>query len=498
VAEPLRATSASTDLARKSAFTFVGSATSALMGFVLTVVLARALGDVGSGLVLQAIGVFAIALSLAKLGMDSTAIWALPRASASDPTTVRMSLVLMLGSSVAAGSLAALLVWLIAPALHPRSDEATEALQAIALFLPAASVAMVALAATRGLGGVVPFVALGNIALPAARPLLVAVAALTGASVTAASLAWAAPLLPTAVIALAILWVQVRRTENGTRGPFTPTRAVSRPLMFYALPRTLSAGLEQGLLWIDIVLVGILAGPAAAGIYGAASRFVAAGLIVDTALRVVVSPRMSALLSTGRLEETQALYRTAATWLVLFGAPIYLVLATFGELVLSLLGPGFEAGALPLLILCAGAIITFCAGNVHTVLLMSGRSGWAAINKAVVLAINVGANFVLVPVMGIVGAAISWAACMLLDAVLASVQVRRFVGIGVSFRPIALALLVAVATVGAPSLIFSLLLGQNPLALAVALAVSAVLYAGACFVARGPLELAGFRVSRRS
>src|SRR5699024_8975266 len=174
-------------------------------------------------------------------------------------------------------------------------------------------------------------------------------------------------------------------------------------------------------------LVGTLAGTAAAGIYGGASRLIAAGFVVDTAIRVVVSPRFSRFLHEGRLAQLQDLYRTAAVWLVLFATPVYLVLGIFAPTVLSWLGSGFVAGSAALLILSVGSIITIMAGNIHSVLLMSGHSGWAAFNKLIVMILNVIGNIVLVPWIVIVGDVLAWTVRMMTDDIMTSRAVLSLV-----------------------------------------------------------------------
>ncbi len=113
-------------------------------------------------------------------------------------------------------------------------------------------------------------------------------------------------------------------------------------------------------------------------------------------------------------------------------------------------------------ILCLGTALTLTAGNIHTMLLMAGRSGQAAINKFVVLSTNVAGNLLLVPVWGIDAAASVWVFSMLLDAVLASWQVHRATGVGPRPAGIAYALGVALLTVGVPALAWRAWLGATP------------------------------------
>lgn len=492
-----------TTLARGALVSFAGAATSAVMGFILTVVLARTLGDVGSGVVLQAIAVFAIVLSLARAGMDSAAVWILPRLAAHDPARIRGTLVVMLVGALSSGALLGAATIALAPSFALTGDaHAQEVAGAVAVagwFVPAGALLLVGLAATRGLGGMVPYIGVGSIGLPLVRPIIVWLVAATGGSFVAVTLAWAAP-LPVALIAAAIvLRSQVRRHERGlaVRGTWRPDPAVRKSVVAYAIPRTLSAGLEQSVIWLDVILVGILAGSASAGVYGGASRFLAAGLVIDTAIRILVATRFSTLLFQGKLAELETLYRVATTWLVLFGTPIYLLLAAFAPVVLGLLGPGFEQGATALVILCAGGILTFTTGNIQSVLLMSGRSGWAAFNKAIVLAVNVAGNLLLVPLIGLNGAAVSWAASMLIDATLATVEVRHFLGVRVDVRTVAYALLVPVVTVGIPAVALRLAVGPTLTGLLIATPVCVVLFLGWCALDRTRLHLRDLNVLAR-
>ncbi|WP_082716669.1 flippase [Microterricola viridarii] len=490
-------------LAREGTASLLGSAISATMGFALIVVLARTLGDAGAGVVLQTIAVFTIVLSLARAGMDSAAVWIMPRLASHNPAAIRGTLTSMLLITAVLSTVCGALTVALAPQLAQLGDShASDVADAVALvgwFLPAGALVLVALAATRGLGGIVPYVSVGSIGLPVIRPIAVWAVAIAGGSYASVALAWAAP-LPLALVAAAfVLRVQVARHERtaGVRGSWRVDPAIRRSVVAYALPRTLSAGMEQSLIWLDVLIVGIIAGSAAAGIYGGASRFIAAGLIIDTALRIVVATRFSSLLFQEKYGEVQALYRIAARWLVLLSAPIYVVLAVFAPVVLGWLGPEFEQGSTALAILCVGAILTCTTGNIQSVLLMSGRSGWAAFNKAVVLALNVGGNLILIPLIGVNGAAITWAFSMLVDAVLAVIEVRHFIGIRMEFGTIAYALLIALTTFGIPAIAFRLSLGATLPALALSLAVSALLFVGWCALDRDRLQLRDFALLAR-
>ncbi|MCU1638928.1 MAG: hypothetical protein JWL94_1575 [Microbacteriaceae bacterium] len=485
----------SDNLARGIGLSFAGAATSALMGFALTFVLTRSLGDSGAGIALQAIAVFMIALSVAKLGMDSVAIWIFPRLILRDVGTIRSTVILMGLATLVGGTVSGLAVVfgssLFASSGDEDADAVAAAVSAVGWFIPAAALALVALAITRGFGGIRAFVTIGSVAMPSIRVLVAIIAAAAGGSAIALSVAWASVFPAAFVAASIVVVVQIRRLEarSGRAAPPRRDRAVPRTIGRYAVPRTISAALEQSMLWSDVIIVGLIAGSASAGVYGGAVRLVAAGLIVDTAIRAVVSTRFSALLFEHKTEQVQALYRTAATWLVLFSSPIYVVLAIFAPVVLGWFGPDFERGSWALVILCAGATVTFMAGNVHSMLLMSGRSGLAAMNKAIALTANVTGNLVLIPAWGIQGAAVSWSVSMLIDAALAAIEVRRGVGIRTDFRMVAYALIVPVVAFGIPAMAFKVILGANEFALLLALVVGGAFFIAWCFLDRDRLHL---------
>jgi O-antigen/teichoic acid export membrane protein len=462
------------DLARGSVVSFGGSAASAAFGLVLVVVLGRMLGDAGAGVVLQTIGVFTIVLAVARLGTDSAALWILPRLAEDRPHALRATTVLLVVVAGAAGTVSALVVtggaaW--SATIDPH-DEVGPALAAIAWCLPPAAMLLTALAATRALGGVLPYTLVGGVLLPGARPLSVALVVALGGGLVSAALAWAAPVVLALGAALAVVASQLRRHHEPSMS-WAALRASGVPsaIARYAPPRVVSESLSQMLAWLDVILVGAIAGPAAAGVYGGATRIAAAGALVDSAIRVVVSPVFSRLLHRGDTAGLADVFRAATTWLVLFSTPAYLLLAIFAPVVLSLLGPGFATGGTALVALCTGAIVTFLAGSIHSVLLMSGRSGLAALNKAVAVAVDVALLLVLVPIWGITGAAVAWATACLLDAVLATVQVRFLLRLPLAtlagLRPLG----VALATVGAVGLICRLLLGPTWIGLAVAVVV---------------------------
>jgi len=502
--------SESRSAARGGVIGFVGAATSSGLGFVLTMLMTRLLGERGAGAVMQAMAIFSIAISLAKLGMDSVAIWIVPRMMDTDPAGLRRVIRLVFLITAIAGAVGgcAVVGW---SRFYRAESTLSVAVFVVGLAVPIGALQVVSLSIIRGLGDLRAYVAIGNILLPTLRPIILIAVTAVGGTAVGVTVGWVAP-LPLALIAAgAVAVVMVRRVSaTGPDPNFKPALnwkphlsatasggPTIRQLLKFAIPRTISAGLEQSIQWLDLLLVGAIIGSASAGIYGGASRFIAAGLIIDTALRVVVSPRFSALLHSRKVAALQALYRDSAIWLVLFSSPIFAVLAINAQTVLRWLGPGFTDGTPTLVTLCIGVTVTLMAGNIHSVLLMSGRSGWAALNKVVALSVNVVGNFLMIPAIGIEGAALAWVASMLIDALLASIEVKKFVGIRLQPWRIAYATLPAVISFLAPGVALLLTLGHGIPMLSANVVIGTATFLLWCWVDKDRLQLANIAAAIR-
>ncbi|MGO2779506.1 flippase [Glutamicibacter arilaitensis] len=492
-------------VAKSGIISLTGSMTSAIMGFGLILVLGRLLGESQAGIVLQSIAVFSIALAVARLGMDTTGVWLLPRLKLSEPALIRPAVFRLLVPTAALGMLGGLVLWFGAPLLASEQGGAAElvsSVRAMAWALPAGAVMMVALQITRGLGNINPFALIGNVFVPTLRPLFAVLVVAVGGTAVAVSISWAIPLL---LGAIAALWVAGRRVKKAsllTADPQIQDPSAGKPIGHriwgFAMPRWYASILEQSITWFDVVVVGFIAGASAAGVYGAASRFVTAGLIISTAMRIVVSPRFSSLLAQGKRTEVQHLYTTTITWVVLFGTPIFVVFGFFPQTILGWLGDGFETGAGVLLMLSAATVGCMMFGNADSLLMMSGRSGLLALNKSIVLALNIVGNLVLIPIWGIEGAAVVWSVSMLLNCLLAATQNKLTLGIGWESKPILYSVFVALACSAIPCYAFTRFMGQSTLSLVIAVPVLLTFLAFWCFMDRRRLGLADLMRIRRA
>jgi O-antigen/teichoic acid export membrane protein len=143
-----------------------------------------------------------------------------------------------------------------------------------------------------------------------ARPLLVVMTAVTGGGILLAMGGWLLP-VAIAVVVCAVMLLGPLRKESGKT--FRPRLGEWRLFWTFAAPRAFSAAIDASSMWIGVLLCAGLSGSAAAGVFGAAGRYVLAGQLVMQGLRVAVAPQLSRLLGSGRTEEAAAVHRTITT-----------------------------------------------------------------------------------------------------------------------------------------------------------------------------------------
>jgi O-antigen/teichoic acid export membrane protein len=254
-----------------------------------------------------------------------------------------------------------------------------------------------------------------------------------------------------------------------------PTRDDWRVFWRFALPRAASAAIDASSVWVGVLMTAILAGQVQAGVFAAVGRYALAGQLVMHGLRIAVAPQLSRLLGAGRTGDAAAVHRHATMWIVVLSWPAYVFLAIFGGTFLGLFGSGFTNGATALAVICVAMLINVGMGNVQTLLLMSGNSGQHLVATATGLAVTVLAGLALIPRHGVLGAAISWAAGIIVENAIAAVAARRAVGqslLAVPLLRMAGIVLGATAVVGVLAVALA---GRGVAGLGLALAMTAAL-----------------------
>jgi O-antigen/teichoic acid export membrane protein len=262
-----------------------------------------------------------------------------------------------------------------------------------------------------------------KIGRPAIQLVAVAAAAFTHDIVWVA-LAWAIPYLPAAVVSARDVQ---QRTRQFLSGPWPwPRREsdVAGAFVRYSFPRALSGVASLALQRLDIVLVDAFKGPTDAALYTAATRFLVVGQFLGQSIQLAMQPRVSALLGRNEMAEAQDLFRVTTAWLVLLTWPLYVSVAVFPHVFLTVFGHSYAGGATVVVILALSMLMATITGQVDVMVAMGGRSWLSLANVSLSLLVNVVLNLILIPRYGIVGAAISWSAAIVVSNTASLTAVR--------------------------------------------------------------------------
>ncbi len=415
-------------IARGGVLNLGGAAVSAAAGVLLVVVVTRSLPQEQAGVFFALTSLFLIAEMVARLGTGTGLVYFVARLRrlgrrAEIRAVQRVALTPVVAVSLLTS--AALLVWTPAfAALAGADTPATRtAVVVLAVLLPVTTLSEALLAATRGHATMLPTVALdkvGRSLLQVALVALVVVGAVGGGSLALLAGAYA---LPWAISALLAWWWLARLSRNLPR----PDRGTPRPwreFWGFTWPRAVNSIVALALQRLDILLLTALTGPAAAAVYTAATRFLVVGQLVNASISTAAQPRLAEVLAMDDRASAQSVYRSATAWIVLLTWPLYLVAAVFAEAVMSVFGDGYDAGRTVIWILAGAMLLATACGMVDMLLNMAGKTSWTLANSVVALTVMVAVDLVLIPPMGILGAAIGWAAAILTNNLLPLTQLR--------------------------------------------------------------------------
>lgn len=458
------------EVARGGVLSMAGSAYAAVLGFVLYLAVGRLFGAEISGIYFQAIAIYMILNGLALLGSDTGLVRTLARHRAVGSharawAAVKVTTLPVLCWSVIVSLSLFFASGRFATAISPGDPARARAyLLTLSVTLLISAVGHAHLCGTRSLGTLKPYVALYQFWLPTSRVLGVALIAVLDVDPDWLLWGWALPMVLMDVAAVSYVIARSRRAALEDPGP-APKRAVeiARDEWRFNVPRGISVMFELALTWIDVIIVGILLGPAVAGAYGVASRFMTSGTMAMEALRLGTAPMIAAAFARGEKQRVQDIYATSSVWLVLLSWPIFLTLATFAPFVLGLLGRDFLVAA-PAMTLMSLAILGYIAmGNIVSVILMAGNSTGVLLVAICSLVINVTLNLVLVPRIGLIGASIAWSTAMTFDSAMGLFVLSRFVvgGMTPPVRLVGLAGGLALLAWGATGLVVRLAGEQN-------------------------------------
>jgi len=186
---------------------------------------------------------------------------------------------------------------------------------------------------------------------------------------------------------------------------------------------------------VDMLVLGGLDGSASVGPYFAAVQLATIALYGLNAVNTILAPMIAECYAAGEHARLKRLVHRAAWFTFVVTASVSLATAVSGRWLLELFGSGFVVAYVPLLIILGGQCVNAAAGPVGFLMTMTrfeSQAPWIFGGGAV---LNLLLSALLIPSLGIIGAAVATATATVTWNVSALVFVRRKLGVNPTVLP---------------------------------------------------------------
>ena len=400
-------------------------------GLAFNIALARYLGADGAGIYFLSVTIIAIMGVICRLGLENVVLRETSACLASDRkgrlvSVAKRSIVIVAGVSAIASLLLVLLAgWLSERIFH--KPELADTLRIMSLSLLPTSLYLLHAEILRGARRIgQAAIVKGVVAQIAALMLLVILVRSRNAiSVTTVSGIYVVAAL--IGLMLSILYLYRARLLVADKKCMIRTRwllEVGRPMFIIAM-------MGMAMNWVDTICLGVWRTAGEVGIYNAAIRTARMTSFILVAVNSIAAPKYSALFTQGRLGDLERVARLSSLLMILATLPLLVIFLAAPETVMGLFGVEFREAAGILRILAIGQLVNVATGSIGFILLMTGQEKPFQNIMLIFVALNVLLNILLVPPLGIAGAAIASSLSVAGQNVAAVVVGKRKLGVNV-------------------------------------------------------------------
>jgi O-antigen/teichoic acid export membrane protein len=184
-------------------------------------------------------------------------------------------------------------------------------------------------------------------------------------------------------------------------------KAGSRVVFAFAWPQAVANVATQ--LWVIVALIILSRSTDArtVALFGAAFAISQLPLLVYNAFTYRFSPAIARLSHRGENEALDQLLRSVTRWVAMFALPLYAVAIALPGPLLQIYGSKYRPAAVALTLMTIATLLNALAGPVERALIMTGLVKLEMATNVIATVLIVGVALILIPLYGLVGAAVS-------------------------------------------------------------------------------------------
>lgn len=399
----------------------------ALSGFLFSALVARNLGAEQSGYFFLAFSIINILSVVCCLGLDQSVLYFTGRAFATrNWSLVRSILVRSVVVAFIVGSILSLSVFLAADLAGDvfKKPELTPVLRAMSFAIVGLALVMLLGMSLQGLRRVTSSIFLVNVC----GNVCLIIFLYKWPAMDLQDLALIYTFVSVIVVFLGFgYWWLVRprlRSLDAKQVDWNEISRYSRSLFVVVL-------IAQLIQWSSQLIAGIWVEPADLARLAMAQRTAMLTSFVLLAVNLVVAPRFASMHQDNDLAGIQELALSSTRLMTLLTLPVVLIMIFFPGLLMGFFGDDFVAGTYLLRILVVGQLINVITGPVNNLLIMTGNADSMKSTMIMAGLIVVGCALILIPLYGVIGAAIATALAVSAQNLIAVWYVRRRLSINI-------------------------------------------------------------------
>ncbi len=415
-------------IARGAGVSSFGQGIGRVLNYITQITLARMYGPSALGFYVLGITTVSLANILSQFGMDNGVVRYVARYRAENDTArVRGTILLALWIPFTLSLVLASLIFFAAGFLadtvfdEPRLEPVFEI---FAVALPFFTLMSMALWSMQGFQTVRHATYIRQVVQPFANLTLIVVFYLLGERIFGAAVAYVASM----AIGFAFGLYYLRRTFPKLFDRGTPPKYEPRALLRVSGPMVIAGFTNYVTSWITVTMLGVFATTHTVGLYNAAARTAALSTLVLYAFTGIFSPMISSLYSRGSLDHLSSLYKDVSRWTFTGSLAMFLITLLLAKDIMAVFGDEFVPGWPAMVLIATAYLFSSSVGHTGRVLAMTEHQKMIMLSTIGSNTAAVAANFALVPLYGLMGAATATAAAIVLYNAITLLSVRRLFG----------------------------------------------------------------------
>lgn len=187
--------------------------------------------------------------------------------------------------------------------------------------------------------------------------------------------------------------------------------------------------------WMDVFLIGLFLTQVDVSVYEVSWRLTTVAALFSGPIGIAMFPHISSLNSVGDRDQIERLIPRVLTAGLLFVIPMVFGVILVGKPMLGVLfGSEYRAGYMVLVVLMAGKAVETILRIFSRLLHAIDKPNLGARGALVGVVTNVGLNVLLIPVLGILGAAIATGLSLICSLAVHAWYVREFLSLDLPYR----------------------------------------------------------------